>query len=226
MGVLCTVLLIAGCGRDTLPVGQLVTTTVAPTSTTTIPTSTTAAAGSVDDPATATTPTTVATTTTLADQSSSSPRVAWQGADGFLLGANLPWYNWGCDFGCGLGARDGQGVSSGEVRDVVAAAIRQASQAGMDVVRWWVFPGKPWQITAGSDQLPAGIDEAVYADFDAALSLAEEFDVSLVFTVFSAPSEIPDPWLTTEVGRQQLADVLGELSAGTATIRACSPGNS
>jgi hypothetical protein len=216
-GSLCALVLAGGCGGSSLPVGQTVitttSTTVAPTTTAAPATSTTAPATSATDSGAAPAETTAVPTTTLADQSGTSPRVAFQGENGFLLGANLPWYNWGCDFGCGLGARDGAGVTSPAVRDAVATAMETASGSGMDIIRWWVFPGEPWQITAGPDGLPAGIDDRVYADFDAALALAEQFDVSLVFTIFSAPSTIPGTWLTTEDGRQRLADALGELFA-------------
>ncbi len=147
------------------------------------------------------------------DLSASSPRVQWHDDDGFLLGANLPWYHFGCDFGCGQGARGAAGVSAESVSAGVASALESAIDAHMDIVRWWVFPGEPWQITVGPDGLPSGINDDVYADLDAALALADRFDISYVFTLFSGPIDIPGPWLTTEDGRQRLADTLGELFA-------------
>ena len=30
-----------------------------------------------------------------------SNRVEWNGRARFVAGANVPWYNWACDFGCG-----------------------------------------------------------------------------------------------------------------------------
>lgn len=152
-------------------------------------------------------------TTTLFDQSDTAPRVQWRDDDGFLLGANLPWHDFGCDFGCGEGARGGTGVSADAAHAVVAEALERGSAGGMDVVRWWVFPGEPWQITSGSDGLPNGITPTFYDDFDAALALGDFFDISYVFTLFSGPVDIPDRWLTTEPGRQRLADTLGELFA-------------
>lgn len=92
-------------------------------------------------------------------------------------------------------------------------ALERAVDAGMGTVRWWVFPGEPWQITTGPDGLPNGINEDVYVDFEAALALADFFDLQYVFTLFSGAIDIPDAWLNTEEGRQALADTVGELFA-------------
>jgi hypothetical protein len=138
-----------------------------------------------------------------------SNRISWNGADWYLHGANLPWYNWGCDFGCG-GAG---GASDPVVQTAVGAGLEQMQAGGMHVARWWVFPGDPWQITRGAGGAPAGIEPAVFADLDAALQLAETYDIYYVFTLFSAPSHIPQPWLTDPTQRSQLADALTTLFA-------------
>jgi hypothetical protein len=135
----------------------------------------------------------------------------------YLHGANLPWLDWGCDFGCGAT----RGASSAASREQIGAAFAAARDAGMNVVRWWVFPGDPYQILVDDQQLPVGIDPAVYADFDAALDLADQYGLSLIFTLFSGPGDLPSPWITTELGRQRLATALGELFAhyaGRATV--------
>ena len=41
----------------------------------------------------------------------------------------------------------------------------------MHAIRWWVFPGDPWQITRAGDGAPNRSRATVYADFDAALQL-------------------------------------------------------
>jgi len=83
----------------------------------------------------------------------------------------------------------------------------------MTTIRWWVFPGSPWQIETASDGLAGGIDDAVYADLDAALAIADRLDVNYIFTLFSAPSELPSRWLSTPEGRERLAAALAELFA-------------
>lgn len=104
--------------------------------------------------------------------SASSPsRLTWQGQEWYVHGANLPWYNWGCDFGCGN--------NGGVVQN--ANTIGNRMSGDFNTIRWWVFPGDPWQL---------GNIEATYADFDRALQLAEQHDIYFNFTLFSAPSEV------------------------------------
>jgi hypothetical protein len=148
------------------------------------------------------------------DFSATSPKVAWQGTTSYLHGANLPWYNWSCDFGCGDGSSGrGVGVSADAVTRDINETFAAAEAARLSIVRWWVFPGDPWQIEVGADGLASGVDDAVFRDFDAALFLAAAHNIDLVFTLFSAPSAIPAPWLETEEGRTRLAIALGELFA-------------
>jgi hypothetical protein len=104
-------------------------------------------------------------------------------------------------------------VSNESVARDINATFAAAKAAGMNIVRWWVFPGDPWQIEVGADGLPSGIDDAVFPDFDTALFLAGAHDIDLVFTIFSAPSTIPSTWLETEAGRTRLASALRELFA-------------
>jgi hypothetical protein len=107
----------------------------------------------------------------------------------YLHGANLPWYNWGCDFGCGASG----GVSS--TAPTLNPRLAEAEGAGLHTIRWWVFPGEPWQLQRNSSGLPTGIDPAVYQDFDGALALAESHNLYYVFTFFSSPSAFPQSWL-------------------------------
>ncbi len=114
--------------------------------------------------------------------------VSSQGVDWYLHGANVPWYNWACDFGC-----PNEGVSSNI--DAIEPALAGAQSAGLHTLRWWVFPDNPWQIERDPSGLPTGIDPAVFPDFDAALQLARSHDLYYVFTLFSSPSALPESWL-------------------------------
>lgn len=145
------------------------------------------------------------------DESGPAPKLSWSGENGFDVGANLPWLAWGCDFGCGQGARDGAGVSQESARNTVAQALDRAAAAGMRTVRWWMFPGEPWQFETDDAGLPVGLEPDVYADIDAALDVGAFIDVRYVFNLFSAPSEIPEAWRTNEEGRSALIDVLADL---------------
>jgi hypothetical protein len=69
-------------------------------------------------------------------------RIAWESRDWYLNGANMPWINWACDFGCA-----DKGVASAATNATVDGILAQAQANDVKVVRWWVFEGDAWQIT-------------------------------------------------------------------------------
>jgi hypothetical protein len=134
-------------------------------------------------------------------------RIPWEGSDWYLNGVNMPWYSWGCDFGCGANG----GVVSSQA--AIEQKFAQLKAKGVHNVRWWVFPGNPWQITRDSNGTPTGISQGVYADMDAALALAEKYDLYFNFVLFSAPGDVPSGWLTDGTKRAGLASSLGTMFA-------------
>ena len=137
-------------------------------------------------------------------------RVPWGGATWYLHGANLPWLNWACDFGCGQGG----GVSSAASQATLAPVFAQLQAIGVRVVRWWVFEGNAWQITRDGSGAPSGLIPAVYDDLDAALRLAEQYDLYYNLVLFSASATaIPTIWLTDPVQRARLVEALTPLFA-------------
>lgn len=142
-------------------------------------------------------------------------RIDWNGKSRFLAGANVPWFNWGCDFGCGASG----GVSDPAVRGALDARFQQFRNTGMDTLRWWMFEpngaaGSIWQIQPGAGgQLE--VNPRVYADIDAALALAEKHNLNFVFVLFSGvgPDNMPAAWVNDPAQRQQLANALGPLFA-------------
>jgi hypothetical protein len=134
-------------------------------------------------------------------------RIPWNGNNWYLHGANVPWYNWACDFGCGTSS----GVSASSVQTALAPTFAQARTANMHVIRWWVFEGSPWQVTRDAGGVPTGMNPAIYADFDAALALAETYDLYYDFVLFSAPTALPSSWLTDATQRAALANALAPL---------------
>lgn len=95
-------------------------------------------------------------------------KVNWEGQSWFLSGANVPWYNWGQDFGGSSSVVDNYQAIKDRIGDVHNA-------------RWWVFPGDPYQLDNIS---------STYADFDAALQIAEETDTYYTFVLFSSLEEV------------------------------------
>ncbi|MCU1502335.1 MAG: uncharacterized protein JWM12_1689 [Ilumatobacteraceae bacterium] len=152
-----------------------------------------------------------AVTTTLPPLTpQNAPLVQWNGRQQYMHGANLPWFNYGADFG---GGPSGGGASSAAVRAGVGQALVTARATGMNVVRWWLFPGQPTQFVLDANGLPTAISANVYTDIDAAVELAKSSGISYVFTLFSGPTALPASWVATPAGRQQVATVLGTLFA-------------
>jgi hypothetical protein len=136
-------------------------------------------------------------------------RIPWAGGSWYLHGANVPWYNWSCDFGCGTNG----GASSGAAQTALADRFAKLQTAGVHAVRWWVFEGNAWQISRDAAGAPADVSAAVYPDFDAALQLAERYDLYYDFVLFSAPSGLPAAWLNDGTQRAKLAAALAPLFA-------------
>jgi hypothetical protein len=161
------------------------------------------------------TPTPTPTTKPTAPPSVAPPvgaagtRIAWRGQSYYLEGANVPWLNWGCDFGCGANG----GASSAGAKAVLDAKFVEAAAAGLNTIRWWAFEGDAWQIQRDAAGTPTGVNPAVYADFDAALALATKYNLFLNIVLFSGPTQIPTAWETDPAKRAALASALAPLFA-------------
>ena len=135
-------------------------------------------------------------------------KITWQGRTWNVTGVNMPWYNWGCDFGCNASG----GVV--QTRTTIGSRLATLQSAGAHTVRWWVFPGNNlWQITVDGAGRPTGIHSAVYADFDAALQLADQYDIYYNFVLFSGATHVPRSWVDNPDHRAALAQALGGLFA-------------
>jgi hypothetical protein len=133
-------------------------------------------------------------------------RMTWLGQDWYLHGVNVAWLNWACDFGC----LEHGGVSSAASQDELRPRLAQAKAAGFQNFRWWLFPGEPWQIDRDAEDTPTRINPAVFPDFDAALALAEEYDLYLTLVLFAGADNLPSSWLTDPDHRARLANILGD----------------
>jgi hypothetical protein len=150
-----------------------------------------------------------ASTPAIPATAAAGSRVTWQGASWYLQGANVPWFNWGCDFGCGISG----GASDPAVQSQLRTAFSSLQASGAHVARWWVFPGDASHINRDASGTPTGLSANVFRDFDAAVALAAEYDLYYDFVLFSAPSHIPASWQTNATQRSALANVLSPLFA-------------
>lgn len=142
-------------------------------------------------------------------QATGKDTVSWQGKSWHLHGVNVAWYNWACDFGC----NGNGGVSSATVQNAIKPRFQQLKDNDIHMVRWWLFEGDPWQVSRDGSGSPTGINPAVYTDIDAALVLAEQYDLYYNFVLFSGPASVPQNWINDTTQRQKLADILGPLFA-------------
>jgi hypothetical protein len=147
-----------------------------------------------------------------ADAPPDPDRIAWQGQRWYLLGANIPWVDYGRDFGGGTDARGKPHLGVAANRAAIEPGLVRMRDAGVHVARWWTFVADGgWQIRRGADGTPTGLDPAIYADFDAALALADQYDLYYDFVIFGGPAGYPRTWFSDERQRQALVEVLSPL---------------
>lgn len=103
--------------------------------------------------------------------------------DGFVVGANLPWGRYGCDFGANAWQRQG-GLSANGTRQKVNRALRMVADGGGTVVRWFVFcDGRAGLLLDESDQ-SARLEGSALVDIELALDLASQCGVRVILSLF------------------------------------------
>jgi hypothetical protein len=99
-----------------------------------------------------------------------------------MYGANLPWVNFGGDFG-GIGPWRQLGASRNSATET---AVATAAEGGASVIRWWVWPDLRGDgVVFDDNEMPASLGGNAEADVRAALEIAEKHDVYLMLTLFS-----------------------------------------
>ncbi|XYH94222.1 endo-1,4-beta-glucanase [Sorangium sp. So ce1128] len=101
----------------------------------------------------------------------------------FMYGVNYAWRDFGADFG-GQPHWSQAGVSG--KRNQVLADLQDMRANGVDVVRWWIYPrfyGD--QINFDGQGNPTGLGGTSTQDILAALELADQAQVNVMFTLFS-----------------------------------------
>jgi len=103
----------------------------------------------------------------------------WPGAEGgFLSGVNLPWLDYGCDFGANAWQPNG-GLARADRRERLRLVLARLRDAGVRLVRWfWLCDGRSGLRAAGDE--PLGLDEHVMADLDSSLELLGQHDIRVM----------------------------------------------
>jgi hypothetical protein len=98
----------------------------------------------------------------------------------FVVGANLPWINYGGDFGANAWHPSG-GVHTRA--DDLARALDRVVAAGIARIRWFMLCDGRTGIQFAPDGAPLGLDACVFDDMDAALAAAGERGIEIMFVV-------------------------------------------
>jgi len=101
---------------------------------------------------------------------------------GFLFGANLPWFDYGLDFGSNAW-RPGGGVGRSDARERVESELARLAESGVQAVRWFLFCDGRAGVSFDSQGQPTGLDDFVLRDLDTALELAARAQLRVMFVL-------------------------------------------
>ncbi|HEX8089932.1 MAG TPA: hypothetical protein VF762_13815, partial [Blastocatellia bacterium] len=96
----------------------------------------------------------------------------------FQPAVNLPWFNYGQDFGQVQGW-GWAGVSTNRSR--LAATFKRLRQSGIDYVLWFLLFDGRGALKFDSDGYVTGLDPTFFKDYDAAIDIAREQDMGVVW---------------------------------------------
>src|SRR5689334_15990958 len=126
----------------------------------------------------------------------------------FVYGVNYPWSTdgqtvfYGLDFGINVW---GSHLGVTTRREAIARDFSDMAALGFVVARWFVFCDGRAGIVFDDRSLPAGLDERFFDDVDAALEIARDADMQLVFVLFD------HHWLFRGIHHAMADPVTGDL---------------
>jgi hypothetical protein len=98
------------------------------------------------------------------------------------VGANLPWIDYGQDFGASAWRPQG-GVAQPDMGQRMRDALRRLADAGAEAVRWWLLADGRAGLRLDAEGRLAGLDDCVFPDIDAALDALRETGLKAVFVL-------------------------------------------
>jgi hypothetical protein len=107
----------------------------------------------------------------------------------FVVGANLPWIRYGCDFGANAWHPRG-GVADGPMTRETRDVLSRLASDGISTVRWFLFCDGRAGIRFDAEGEARGLDDHVLPDLDAALALASHAGIGLIFTLSISPGAV------------------------------------
>lgn len=103
--------------------------------------------------------------------------------DSFIVGANLPWLTYGCDFGKNRWSPDG-GVATPASRARLRTTLARLSDAGASHVRWFLLCDGRTGIQTDRDGNVLGPDDRMLPDLEAGLDELERSGLAVIFVLF------------------------------------------
>jgi hypothetical protein len=111
----------------------------------------------------------------------------------FFVGANLPWLDYGIDFGANAWRPQG-GVAEPEQARELDTAFAELAASGVRAIRWFLFCDGRAGIEFGQSGRPHRLDPFVFRDIDAALAAAQRHGLRIMFVlldfVWSDPARV------------------------------------
>ncbi len=151
---------------------------------------------------------------TVGGVQTASHKINWGGNQVFAHGVNLAWINRANDYG---GGPSGGGLSSTSGQAALDTWFAAAQNAGMRVVRTFMFPDAT-RLTVDGSNNPTGWTANVFTDMDAALAKAAQYHLLLKFELFESPTYLPYassttswPWIDTSAGRAALVSTIKQM---------------
>jgi hypothetical protein len=102
--------------------------------------------------------------------------------DDFVVGANLPWLDYGQDFGANAWRPEG-GLARPERRERLRRALFGLAESGARLVRWWLLADGRAGLREDGDGRLLGLDTRLLADVEAAVVALREAGLEALFVV-------------------------------------------
>jgi hypothetical protein len=96
---------------------------------------------------------------------------------------NLPWMQYGCDFGANAWQPEG-GVACPERRRRLDGAFARLADRGLAIVRWFLLCDGRAGVRFAADGTADGIDDRFWSDLEAGVEAARRHRLSVVFVLF------------------------------------------
>jgi hypothetical protein len=100
----------------------------------------------------------------------------------FIEGANLPWLNYGGDFGANAWSPDG-GAGKQESREDLRRIFLELNKHGIDTLRWFLLCDGRAGIRFTKAGTPIGPDRYLFSDIDVALEIAAACNLRIIFVL-------------------------------------------